>query len=259
MIKRSMIKRGLFITFEGIDGSGKTTQLELLYKELLLKKAGVIKMREPGSTNAGEKIRSLLADKRLYIAPAAELLLFFSSRVQLIEELIKPGLQKGKLILCDRFHDATVAYQSYGRGLNLDTIKVLENIFVLPVRPDRTFLLDCSYETAKRRMAARSGETRIEMMDRVFFERVREGYLALAHQEQDRIAVIDANKGVGEIHEQIRDDFFRWAGMGRNSKLKIKDSRLQTREGRNSKLKIKDSRLKTQEGRDSGFNIKKSR
>ena len=242
MVEKYMVKKGLFITFEGIDGSGKTTQLELLHKDLLFNKADVVRMREPGSTNAGEKIRSLLADKRLYIAPAAELLLFFSSRVQLIEELIKPGLQKGKIILCDRFHDATVAYQSYGRGLNLDTIKVLENVFVLPVRPDRTFLLDCSYETAKRRMTARSGETRIEMMDRVFFERVREGYLALAHQEPERIAVIDANKSVGEIHERIRDDFFSWAGIRRNSRLKIKDSRLKTQEGRNSRLNIQNER-----------------
>ena len=225
MIERSMIKRGLFITFEGIDGSGKTTQLELLQKELLFNKADVVRMREPGSTEIGEEIRSLLADKKLDIMPYTELLLFFSSRVQLIEELIKPARQRGKIILCDRFHDATVAYQSYGRGLSLDTIKVLENIFVLPLRPDRTFLLDCSYETAKRRMKARRSETRIEMMDRAFFERVREGYLALAHQEPERIAVIDANKSVGEIHEQIRDDFFRWAGIRRNSKLKIKDSK----------------------------------
>ena len=223
MIERSTIKRGLFITFEGIDGSGKTTQLEILYNRLLSEKKDVLKMREPGSTKTGERIRSLLADKRLYVAPPAELLLFFSSRVQLIEERIKPGLQRGTIILCDRFHDATVAYQSYGRGLNLDTIRILENIFVLPLRPDRTYLLDCSYEAAKRRMTARSGETRIEMMDRAFFERVRKGYLALAHQEPDRIAVIDANKSIDKIHEQIRGDFLRWAGRGRNSKFKIQN------------------------------------
>ncbi len=228
-----MNKKGIFITFEGIDGSGKTTQLELLYKKLILKKVDVVRMREPGSTDVGEKIRSLLADKKLDIMPYTELLLFFSSRVQLIEELIQPALKRGKTILCDRFHDATVAYQSYGRGLSTDTIKMLERTFVLPVKPDRTFLLDCSYETAKRRMSKRSGKTRIEMMDRIFFERVRKGYLTIARQEPDRVILINANKGIDEIQGQIEDDFCKWAGIGRNSKLNIQDSKL----GRNSRFK----------------------
>ncbi len=220
-----MVKKGLFITFEGIDGSGKTTQLELLYKELLSKKVDIVKVREPGSTSIGEKIRSLLSDKELDILPYTELLLFFSSRVQLIEEVIKPEIGTGRIILCDRFHDATVAYQSYGRGLSLDIVKMLEKTFVLPIKPDRTFLLDCSYDVARQRMFARSNQTRIEMMDRGFFDRVRNGYLAVAKQEQNRVVVINANKGIDEIHKQIEDDFLKWAGIRRNSKFKIQNSK----------------------------------
>jgi dTMP kinase len=208
-----MAKKGLFITFEGIDGSGKTTQLELLYNELLSKKVDIVKVREPGSTSIGEKIRSLLSDKELAILPYTELLLFFSSRVQLIGEVIKPEIGTGRIILCDRFHDATVAYQSYGRGLSLDVVKMLEKTFVLPIKPDRTFLLDCSYDVARQRMFARSNKTRIEMMDRGFFDRVRNGYLAIAKQEQNRVVVMNANKGIDEIHKQIEDDFLKWAGL----------------------------------------------
>lgn len=208
--RQLMKKRGLFITFEGIDGAGKTTQLDLLYEELRLKHLDVIKVREPGSTDIGEKIRSLLADQDSRIFPYTELLLFFSSRVQLIEEIIKPALEKGKIILCDRFHDATVAYQSYGRGLDLDIVRALERIFVLPLKPDKTFLLDCSYNVAKQRLSKRDNKTRIENMNRAFFERVREGYFALAKQEHDRIVVIDANNGIERTSKEIKGNFYKW-------------------------------------------------
>ncbi len=203
--------KGAFITFEGIDGSGKTTQLELLYKELLSRKVDVIKTREPGGTIPGERIRNLLSDKQFNMEPVTELLLFFSSRVQLIEELIKPALKTGKTVLCDRFHDATVAYQSYGRGLSMDMVTTLEKAFVLPVKPDRTFLLDCPYEVAKNRMSARNYKTRIETMDRAFFDRVRQGYLNIAKSEPDRIVVVDATGTIEDVHRYIKDDFFSWA------------------------------------------------
>ncbi len=207
----NMVKRGLLITFEGIDGSGKTTQLGLLYQELLSRKLDIIKIREPGSTSVGEKIRSLLSDKGLNILPYTELLLFFSSRVQLIEEVIKPEVEAGKIILCDRFNDATVAYQSYGRGLSLNVVKMLENTFVSPIKPDKTFLLDCSYDVAKKRMAARSDKTRIEMMDRDFFDRVRDGYLKIAKAEPERMIIVDANNDTEDVYKLIREEFFQWA------------------------------------------------
>ncbi|MCL4558191.1 MAG: dTMP kinase [Deltaproteobacteria bacterium] len=208
-----MGKKGLFITFEGIDGSGKTTQLELLYGDLLSTGIHAIKTREPGGTALGEKVRALLADDHLDILPHTELLLFFSSRAQLMGSLILPAIKRGRLILCDRFHDATVAYQGYGRGLGMDIIAMLEKAFVGTVRPDRTYLLDCPYEIAKKRLLCRSAQERIEFMDKSFFERVRKGYLALAGKEKGRIVVIDAGSGIDPIHRQIREDFFKWAGL----------------------------------------------
>lgn len=206
-----MGRKGLFITFEGIDGSGKTTQVELLYNDLLLKNIDAIKIREPGTTITGEKIRSLLADKQLDILPYTELLLFFASRVQLIEALIKPELKKKKIILCDRFHDATVAYQGYGRRLKMDIISMLEKAFVGSAKPDRTYLIDCTYAVAKKRIGSRHIKERIEIMDKNFFNRVRKGYLAIAKKEQGRIVVINADNNIDNIHKQIKDDFFRWA------------------------------------------------
>ncbi len=206
------MKKGLFVTFEGIDGSGKTTQLELLEQELASRIPRVRTIREPGGTPTGERIRALLADRGLNILPPAELLLFFSSRVQLIDELIEPELRKGSVLLCDRFHDATVAYQCYGRGLSLDTIRMLEQAFVLPVKPDITFLLDCSFTTAAKRMSARGARARIELMDRAFFERVREGYHAIARQEPERVIVVDAAGSAAKIHAHISELFFRRAG-----------------------------------------------
>lgn len=208
-----MNRKGAFITFEGIDGSGKTTQLELLCSDLLTNGTDVLKTREPGGTATGEKIRHLLSDKESTMGPLTELLLFFASRAQLIEELIKPALEKGRTVICDRFHDATVAYQSYGRGLSLDLITMLEKTFVLPVKPDRSYLLDCPYAAARDRMSSRGDTTRFEMMDRAFFDRVREGYLAIAKEEPGRMIVIDATGTIEDVHRHIRDDFFRWADL----------------------------------------------
>lgn len=205
-----MKQKGLFITFEGIDGAGKTTQLILLYEELKKKNFNVINVREPGSTTVGEKIREFLSDSKQNILPSTELLLFFASRVQLIEEVIIPQLSMGKIILCDRFLDATVAYQSFGRGLSLDKVRLLEREFILPLKPDITFLLDCSYNIAKQRLSQRGNKTRIEIMDKAFFEKVRQGYLSIAKQEMDRIVVINANKPIKNVGKQIKDVFYKW-------------------------------------------------
>ncbi|MCL4478287.1 MAG: dTMP kinase [Deltaproteobacteria bacterium] len=196
-----MKEKGLFITFEGIDGSGKTTQLELLYEKLLAMNKPVIRLREPGSTELGEKIRNVISDKYIEISDYAELLLFFASRVQLIKESITPALEEGKIVLCDRFNDATIAYQSYGRGLPLDIASTLEKLFILPLKPDVTFLLDCRYETAVKRMSSRANQTRIELLDKTFFKKVKNGYLELAKNEPERFVVINADEDIMSIHE----------------------------------------------------------
>jgi len=151
-----MNKKGLLISFEGIDGSGKTTQLKLLYNELMSRGIDTIKTREPGGTIPGERIRQLLSDRQLEIQPDTELILFFASRVQLIKERIIPALNQNKIILCDRFQDATVAYQGYGRGISMDMITIFEKAFTFLMKPDRTFLLDCPYAAAKKRLNRRS-------------------------------------------------------------------------------------------------------
>ncbi len=204
--------KGLFITFEGIDGSGKTTQLELLYGDLRKKGITPVRTREPGGTALGEKVRTLLADRCLDILPSTELLLFFSSRVQLVESLIRPAIEEGQVVLCDRFHDATVAYQGYGRGLSRNAIAMLERMFVGRVRPDRTYLLDCSYVTAQKRMMSRAAKERIESMDRTFFDRVRKGYRDIAKSEPGRVVVMDGGRRIDAVHKLIKDDFLRWAG-----------------------------------------------
>ncbi len=196
-----MKEKGLFITFEGIDGSGKTTQLELLYEKLLAMHKPVIRLREPGSTELGEKIRNVISDKYIEISDYAELLLFFASRVQLIKESINPALEEGKIVLCDRFNDATIAYQSYGRGVPLDIASTLEKLFILPLKPDVTFLLDCRYETAVKRMSSRANQTRIELLDKTFFKKVKNGYLGLAKNEPERFVVINADEDIMSIHE----------------------------------------------------------
>ncbi len=196
-----MKEKGLFITFEGIDGSGKTTQLQLLYEKLLAMNKPVIRLREPGSTELGEKIRNVISDKYIEISDYAELLLFFASRVQLIKESINPALEEGKIVLCDRFNDATIAYQSYGRGVPLDIASTLEKLFILPLKPDVTFLLDCRYETAVKRMNSRPNQTRIELLDKTFFKKVKNGYLGLAKNEPERFVVINADEDIMSIHE----------------------------------------------------------
>ncbi len=191
----------LFITFEGIEGSGKTTQIKYLEAHLRKKGFRVVLTREPGGTYLGEKLRSLLLKGKVKIWPYAELFLILAQRAQHVEEVIVPSLSEGKLVLCDRFSDATLAYQGYGRGIDLNLVKNLNNIATKNVRPHLTFLIDCDVDLSLKRRG--KGRDRFEREEREFHERVRNGYLSIASSEPDRIKVIDGNKKKEALKREI--------------------------------------------------------
>jgi len=196
---------GLFITFEGIDGCGKTTQIEMLSDDL--KKDGIpfVLIREPGGTSIGEKIRTILLDKaNSGMDERTELLLYEAARAQIVRERIIPELRSGKVVICDRFYDSTIAYQGYARGLDLSEIDFLNNWSAAGIKPDITFLLDLDEETAYRRRHGRSDEEdRLEAEGLSFMKKVREGYLSRS-KEDTRFQVLDALKTPEEIYQQIR-------------------------------------------------------
>jgi dTMP kinase len=202
---------GLFITFEGIEGSGKTTQIRRLKRYLTERGIPCVVTREPGGSPIGEKIRNILLNPdHGQIAPLTELLLYEAARSQHVEEVIKPLLKKGTVILCDRFSDASLAYQGYGRGIELELIKKLNRLATDRIQPDVTFLLDCPPRVGLRRAIDRNqrGETakedRFERESLSFHRRVRKGYLALAKPHPKRVKLIDAGQGEGKVFETIR-------------------------------------------------------
>jgi dTMP kinase len=196
----------VFISFEGIDGSGKSTQLSLLREWLESKGHTVLTIREPGATLLSESIREILLSTKQTITPTAELLLFSSARTQLVEMIIEPALRDGKYILCDRFVDSTTAYQGYGRQLNMDQVRQCNNIATRGVIPHVTFFIDVAYEQAQQRMQFTPGSSepdRMERSGREFFERVRDGYLQIAASEPQRFVVIDGHRDREAIHADI--------------------------------------------------------
>jgi dTMP kinase len=204
--------RGRFITFEGLDGCGKSTQLGKLAAVLRAQGLSVVVTREPGGTETGEKIRKLLLDTATSgLSPMAELALMFASRAQHIKEVIRPGLAEGKIVLCDRFTDSTEAYQGGGRKLGSKPVLELHRILCGDLQPDLTILMDSdvahSVERARRRNRTRgrgvSDEGRFEQENRAFFGRVHQAYLALAARERQRVVVVDARGAVGETHKKI--------------------------------------------------------
>ncbi|MBP5493307.1 MAG: dTMP kinase [Clostridiales bacterium] len=206
--------KGLFITFEGIDGSGKSTQIEKLSCDLQNAGISYVLIREPGGTAIGEKIRTILLDKandRMHAR--TELLLYEAARAQIVEERIRPELEAGKVVICDRFFDSTVAYQGYARGLDLDAIRYLNNWSTANLAPDITFLFDLDEETAYRRRHGRDGEEdRLEAEGLSFMKKVRDGYLALSKEEK-RIKVVSALDTPDVIYEKIRNAV--WEVLGR--------------------------------------------
>ena len=202
---------GFLVTFEGTEGCGKSTQLELLCRRL--KKTGIPfqLFREPGGTAAGEEIRHLLkhSDSNRSLTPEAELLLMNASRAQLVRESIRPALARGELVLCDRFYDSTLVYQGYGRGLDFKQVRQVIEIAVGETRPHLTFLLHLPLSISENRQARRaeqggSGQRdRFEEADREFFMRVEEGYLELAKSDPGRFAVIDGTLPMEVIENEI--------------------------------------------------------
>jgi dTMP kinase len=212
-----MSRRGKFVTFEGLDGTGKSTQMRKLAAALRASGHKVIETREPGGTATGEKIRKVLLDSGTAgLAPLAEMALMFASRVQHIEEVIEPGLAAGAIVLCDRFTDSTEAYQGNGRRLGSDPVLQLHRVLCGNLQPDLTLLLDsdphASVSRARRRnkrdtknAGGSHDENRFEKETRAFFGRVRDGFAAIAKRETGRVIVVDARGTPGQTHQKIRE------------------------------------------------------
>ncbi len=195
------MKKGLFITFEGTDGCGKTTQIELLKTYLESKGHKVILTREPGAKGLGTKLREILLNYDGEVSSNCESFLFLADRAQHVDTLIKPAIERGEIILCDRHTDSTVAYQGYGRGLDLEQINMLNNIATSGLKPDITFVFDIDIETAQQRVG--KSKDRMESAGLEFFKRVRQGYLEIAKAEPQRVKVLDATQKVEEISQKV--------------------------------------------------------
>ena len=197
------MNRGLFITFEGADGCGKTTQLNLLEKYLKDKGLDVIVTREPGAKGLGEKFREILLNYDGIVSDRCESFLFLADRAQNIDTIVKPAVSSGKIVLCDRHIDSSVAYQGYGRGLDIQQIKNLNTIAAGGMLPDLTLVFDIDIETSMQRVG--NNKDRMENSGNEFFNRVRNGYLELAKQEPDRIKVVDSTVSIDDIHNKVKN------------------------------------------------------
>lgn len=194
----------MFISFEGIDGCGKTTQLNLLSDYLISIGYEIIKLREPGGTEISEKIREILLNSKEDIHSITELLLFESARSHLVNTIIKPAISENKIVISDRFYDSTTAYQGYGRGLDVETVERFNSIASLGIEPDITFYLDVDLATAKERSTRRIYD-RIESSGNEFFERVIGGFRQLSLKHPERINQIDASGEIPATELIIRD------------------------------------------------------
>jgi len=199
--------RGLFITLEGIDGCGKSTQRDLLARELRGRGLSVVVTREPGGTAIGEGVRDLLvSDASVHVAPTAELLLYVAARAQHVAELIRPALDEGRIVISDRYTDSTVAFQGYGRGLNLNTIAELNRIATGGLVPNLTIVFDVDPAVARARQGSRPVGGLLGAFDEQhsgFHERMREGYLRMAADDRERIRAIDASGAAEETHSKV--------------------------------------------------------
>ncbi len=203
-----------FITFEGVEGSGKSTQIRMAGEFLNQWGIPYLVTEEPGGTPLGRKIREILLNRHAFsITPLSELLLFQASRYQHVETVIQPALTAGKTVLCDRYMDATIAYQGFGRGIPLEQIKFLNDFATASLKPDRTFLFDMPVETGLARASQRMNqqpdqprEDRFEQEALAFHQRVRDGYLSLAKAEPERFVILDAARNIDDLHLEIQ----RW-------------------------------------------------
>jgi len=195
----------MFITFEGLDFSGKTTQARRLVDHLLRTGGPVQFLREPGGTAISERVRAILLDRKNFeMAPLAELFLFSASRAQLVAEVIRPALSRGEIVICDRFDDSTTVYQGYGRGLDLGAILTINTTATGNLSPDLTIIVDITLEEMERRRRATGAAfDRMESSGRAFYERVRAGYLDLSHQDPERCVLVDGMRPEKIIQEEV--------------------------------------------------------
>ena len=195
------MSKGLFITFEGGDGCGKTTQIKLLDEYLRNKGYKTLLTREPGSKGLGIKLREILLNYDGEVSPVCESFLFLADRAQHVDCIIKPALEEGVIVLCDRHTDSTVAYQGYGRGLDLEQIYQLNKIATSGLKPDLTLLFDVDTETSMQRVG--KNKDRMESAGLEFQEKVRHGYLTLAKEEPKRIKIFDSKKTIEQLHQEV--------------------------------------------------------
>ena len=195
----------MFISLEGPEGSGKSSQLPLLAEYIESLGFSVIRTREPGGTQIGDQIREVLVRMdNENIHPRTEILLFLAARAQLVEEVIKPSLAEGKVILCDRFGDSTLAYQGYGHGLDLDKLRAMLQFATNGLKPDLTILLDVDILTGLKRKKAKEEWNRLDAYESSFHERVRNGYHQLAQEEPERWRIVDASQPADLVQSQLR-------------------------------------------------------
>ena len=205
------MKKGYFITFEGAEGSGKSTQIRNAVAFLKKKGRSVVMLREPGGTRISEAIRAILLDKNLKeMDPVTELFLYLSARAQIVHEKILPALKKGKVVICDRFEDSTRAYQGFGRGLSLAAIEAASKLVRGSLKPDLTFVLDIDITKGLKRGGRHD---RIEREALSFHERVRRGFLSLAKKEPKRMVVLDTSEPVESVSHKVRERLERVFGQ----------------------------------------------
>jgi len=205
--------KGLFLTFEGPDGSGKTTQMKRLASRLAARGVEVVATREPGGTAVGDRLREIvLSPAYAEMKDETEILLYAASRAQHVREIIAPALERGAVVICDRFVDASMAYQAYGLGVSPDEVASINRFATGGLQPRRTYLLDVPVEVSRERLLARAGAAggsaldRIEQKETGYHERVREGFLLIARAEPGRVKLLDANRPVEDIAEEIESD-----------------------------------------------------
>ena len=203
-----MVNQGKFITFEGIDGCGKTSQIQLAQAYLQQKGFQVINTMEPGGTEIGYQIREILLNQKNHrLVQESEMLLYLADRIQHLQEYILPALERGLIVLCDRYHDSTVAYQGYGRGVDLNLIHSIEEKAIKPYAPEVTFLLDIDPQLAldrtEKKYKEKNQKDRLEKESKEFFQRIKDGYLKLAEIFPERFVFIDGSKPIEQIHQKI--------------------------------------------------------
>ena len=195
------MKKGLFITLEGSDGCGKTTQLNLLKEYLTSKGYEIVVTREPGGKGLGEKLREILLNYDGEVSDRCEAFLYLADRAQNLDTIIKPAINSGKIVLCDRHTDSSVAYQGYGREQNIDNINMLNELAVNGVHPDLTIVFDIDTETSMARVGAE--KDRLESAGIEFHKRVRNGYLEIAKKNPQRIKVVDASQTIEDVQRDV--------------------------------------------------------